>query len=311
MTSVFLSYSRADNDQVTAVVQILHKIGIEIWRDQESLYGGQFWPKAIGEALAEHDFFLLVWSRSASLSHFVEFEWTTAVALCKPVIPCLLDDTPLPFALKAIQGINVKEPDVSARLTAALHAKVTMPTHWDHVSRVLSTLKDIKTIAPDEVVLKAKAVYTQQGWNIQGNVYQAKGDIHVTIQHPSNSKQEKSKLEIWSKRVALVAAALGIVISLFTIPDMIKKYFPVSPTTPLRGIVLDSTQQPLANATIEIEQLPGQTQATTSDGGFVFDKVPGNPGDRVRVFIKKTEYKEWNEYVALPGPVRITLEEKK
>lgn len=311
MSSVFLSYARADNVQVTSVAQMLHEIGFEIWRDQESLYGGQLWPKAIGEAVAAHDFFILVWSSNASLSHFVEFEWTTAVALCKLVIPCLLDDTPLPLALRAIQGISINAPDAPERFTAALQTKVAMAAPGGHVARVINTLKDIKTIVPEEVISQAKALYEQQGWNVQGNVYQATGNMYVTIQQTSDRKKEISKHDVWSKRVALVAVVVFIVISLLTIPDMIKKNFPNSQTTPLRGIVLDATRHPLANATIEIEELPGKSQTTASDGGFVFDKVPGNPGDKVRVFIKKPEYNEWNEYVALPGPVRITLEKAK
>jgi len=312
MPSVFLSYARADAARVTALEQILREQGIEIWRDQESLYGGQQWPKAIGEAIASHDFFLLAWSRTAASSHFVEFEWTTAIALRKPVIPCLLDETPLPSALRAIQGITVNAPDASARLSAAFQAAPLPPPPGAHVSQVLGRLEGIGTSAPDQVASQAQAMYAQQGWSVQGNVYQATGNLYVTVQPPADSKQGKSKLETWSKRVALVAAVLGIIIALFTLSDKVKeKFFPASATTPLRGIVLDSNRQPIAGATIEVEQLPGKLQTTTSNGGFVFDRVPGNRGDKVRLSVKKPNYRDQDEYTALPGPARIILQEAK
>jgi hypothetical protein len=311
MPSVFLSYARADAIRVKSLEQRLREQGIEIWRDQESLYGGQQWPKAIGEAIASRDFFLLVWSKTAASSHFVEFEWTTAVALRKPLIPCLLDDTPLPLALRAVQGIDVNAPEISALLSAAIQAAPLPPPPESHVSQVLGQLGGIATSAPDQVASQAKAMYAQQGWSVQGNVYQANGNIYVTVQQPVDIKQEKSILETWSKRLALVAVVLGIIISLFTLQGKIKEmFFPESATTPLRGIVVEANdaQQPIPDAIVTVQELPGKSQTTTSDGGFVFDKVPGNPGDRVRVLVKKPEYKDHNEYVALPGPKRITIE---
>jgi hypothetical protein len=43
---------------------------------------------AIGEAIAAHDHVMLLWSKTAAQSHFVEFEWNTAVALRKTILPC-------------------------------------------------------------------------------------------------------------------------------------------------------------------------------------------------------------------------------
>jgi hypothetical protein len=73
MPRVFISYARTDLSAVRPIEHALRSHGITVWRDQESIYGGQQWPKAIGEAIAAHDCFLLVWSESAARSHFVEF----------------------------------------------------------------------------------------------------------------------------------------------------------------------------------------------------------------------------------------------
>jgi TIR domain len=93
MPRVFISYARHDLNAVQQLERALQPHDVSIWRDQESIYGGQQWPKAIEEAIAAHDYALLVWSKSAAQSHFVKFEWNSAIALRKTILPCLLDDT--------------------------------------------------------------------------------------------------------------------------------------------------------------------------------------------------------------------------
>ncbi len=60
--------------------------------------------------------FLLAWSKNAAVSKFVDLEWTTALALKKTVIPCLLDSAPLPPLLRATHAIPIS--DLSKILTA-------------------------------------------------------------------------------------------------------------------------------------------------------------------------------------------------
>jgi hypothetical protein len=73
-TRVFMSYSRDDLRAAQQLEGALQAHDIAGWRDQESIYSGQQWPQAIGEAIAAHDCLLLVWSKSAARLHFVEFE---------------------------------------------------------------------------------------------------------------------------------------------------------------------------------------------------------------------------------------------
>ncbi|NGZ09980.1 MAG: toll/interleukin-1 receptor domain-containing protein, partial [Nitrospira sp. LK70] len=76
MPTVFLSYSRADLPLIEQLeAQLKNHPEVSIWRDQEKIYGGQKWPKVLGEAIADQDVFLLAWSKSSAASHFVEFEW--------------------------------------------------------------------------------------------------------------------------------------------------------------------------------------------------------------------------------------------
>ena len=96
MPTIFLSYSRADLPLIEQLeAQLKSHQDISIWRDQEQIYGGQKWPKVLGEAIADQDVFLLAWSKNAAASHFVEFEWCTAIALKKTIVLYLLDSSSL------------------------------------------------------------------------------------------------------------------------------------------------------------------------------------------------------------------------
>ena len=75
-----------------------HSLRFPFARSGEDL-GGQKWPKVLGKAIADHDVLFLVWSKHAAASHFVEFEWCTAIALKKTIIRCLLDSTVMPPSL--------------------------------------------------------------------------------------------------------------------------------------------------------------------------------------------------------------------
>jgi hypothetical protein len=62
----------------------------------------------------------------------------------------------------------------------------------------------------------------QQGWSVQGNVYQAAGDIHLTVAQPAE-KPEKSLLERWQTWVALFIGVLTITTLAADLPGKIRK----------------------------------------------------------------------------------------
>ena len=128
MTRVFLSYARDDLQVVQRLEQELVAHGLSVWRDQDSIYGGQHWPKAIGEAIATHDWVVLVGSQHAARSPFVELEWNIALALQTSVIPCWLDQTPLPPALSSTNGIDLRvQTEALPRLLKALRPSAAPP----------------------------------------------------------------------------------------------------------------------------------------------------------------------------------------
>jgi hypothetical protein len=279
MPRVFISYSRDDLSAAQQLERALQAHDIAVWRDQESKYGGQQWPKAIGEAIAAHDCLLLVWSKNAAKSHFVEFEWNNAIALRKTILPCLLDDTPLPPALSVINALDVRQLDDA--LPGILRA-LQRPTPSPDPARsadVIAQLRSLPSTDPEAVVQAAKIIFAQQGWSVQGNVYQAAGDFHLTIAQPG-AKPEKSLVERWQTWVALFVSVLTITTLAADLPGKIRKIFaPDDATTQviqqsLAGVVWDEGHEPLAGVEIV---LPEFNLSTTTDrhGAFTFQvKAP-------------------------------------
>ena len=117
-TSVFISYNRADVDRARELQSELEAQGFNVWRDQTNVYGGERWPKTLGEAVADSNVLILLWSDSSSTSDFVELEWCTAMALKKPILPIMLDTTQLPASLAAVHALpnDVTGPTLAGSL---------------------------------------------------------------------------------------------------------------------------------------------------------------------------------------------------
>ena len=50
-----------------------------VWRDKTNLHAGERWPKKLGDAIAEAEALVLLWSTDASHSDFVELEWNIVI----------------------------------------------------------------------------------------------------------------------------------------------------------------------------------------------------------------------------------------
>lgn len=306
MPKLFISYARTDLDAVKKIELALVQSDIKVWRDQESLYGGQQWPKALGEAIASHDFFLLVWSKTSAKSHFVEFEWNTALALKKTIIPCMLDDTPLSSSLSAINAIFLE--DFSEGLSQILKAlrKPIRQTSPQQVTKVIEKLGQVTATEPKKVAKAAKSIFVQEGWNVQGNIYQAGGDVNIRV-YQTPAMKTKSLLEKWQVRVGLIVALLTVLTLTLQIPEKIKEVIHTMKPTPtscrFHGSVMDSAGNPVSEAKLIIEGKKGEG-ITSQSGDFSFEvKVP--EGQVVRLRVEKDGHIGYDDYVTLPGPVSI------
>jgi hypothetical protein len=105
--------------------------------------------------------------------------------LRKTILPCSLDDTPLPPSLSAVNTIDIRQlDDALPRILQALQRPVPAPDPA-HTTDVIAQLRSLASAEPEEVVEAARSIFAQQGWSVQGNIYQAARDIHVTVKQPA------------------------------------------------------------------------------------------------------------------------------
>lgn len=95
----FISHSWEDKPLAMQLERELGSAKIDVWIDHSEIRGGDNLPKRINDALEWCNTFLLIWSKAASKSRWVDLEWTNALSLDKVIIPCRLDKTPLPAIL--------------------------------------------------------------------------------------------------------------------------------------------------------------------------------------------------------------------
>jgi hypothetical protein len=305
MPTVFLSYAREDLEQATRIEQQLTTVGVAVWRDQQKLRAGLNWPKALGEAIAASDALVMLWSRRAAESSFVELEWSVALALKKRVIPCRLDRSPLPASLAATQAI---QPDGIAEAASAISlamAQETQSADQSQIKKVVCQLAEIGGGDPSEVLLKAKAVFALGDLTIRGSVYQATGDIHIGTSSPSRTLLEK-----WQ---AWVAIAVGVVTVITLATQMVRTTATTSKGPPapakenvlvqeqlMTGSIWDEAGEPLANVRVSV--LLGNrllaTDQTDSLGRFTFQATAPADAD-VMVIAQKDHYQTEKRYTHL------------
>jgi tetratricopeptide (TPR) repeat protein len=102
-SDVFVSYAHEDTKVADRIEEALIRNKIAVWIDEAKLRAGQPLILDIQEAIKKTVNFVLLWSRNASKSRWVNAEWNAAWHLEKNIIPCTLDKEPVPpFLLNVV-----------------------------------------------------------------------------------------------------------------------------------------------------------------------------------------------------------------
>jgi len=125
MSHVFLSYSRKNTAVVAKVAERLRSSGFVIWQDIADIPGGANWQAAIHAGLEQAAAVVVAWSEQAKESEWVTEEIQLARTKRKPIVPLLLDATPLSEDLTLYNYIAMFDLDTGfERLIAALPAEL-------------------------------------------------------------------------------------------------------------------------------------------------------------------------------------------
>ena len=197
------------------------------------------------------------------------------------------------------------------RLVQALRQSAAPPDAVRQAS-VVAQLAQIPPAVPREVVETVKATFSQQGWSVQGNVYQAGGNIYITERQPT--LPTKTWLERWYVRVAFVAALFAISSYAVDLPKKVKEVLPGKPgptqvVQTLAGVVWDDTSAPIAGVEIVLPEV--QATTTTDQHGLFTLQVKATPQRPVRLIARKDGYEMYTTDATLGNTsLSLTLRRK-
>jgi hypothetical protein len=123
---IFISHSHADDEAARNLNQGLRAAGFQTWIDQDDIDPAEKWAQEIERAVENCGAFLVLMSRGARASEWVENEILFAQRLKKPVFVALIDDVRLPIYLMNTQYVDFRAQPAAAlkRLVRAL-GKIT------------------------------------------------------------------------------------------------------------------------------------------------------------------------------------------
>ncbi len=122
MQNIFISYSRKDIAFVRRLAGDLEKAGYDVWWDLSDLRGGDDWVSVIPSAIEACQFFLVVLSPHAIESEWVRKEYTQALSTRKRIIPLMLSQSRIPFALNTINYVDFSSAEYADDLKSLLSA---------------------------------------------------------------------------------------------------------------------------------------------------------------------------------------------
>lgn len=120
MQQIFVSYSRKDIGFVRRLAGDLEAAGYDVWWDVSDLRGGDDWLRVIPAAIKASDAFLVVLSPNSAVSEWVEKEYAQALYLRRKIIPIMLEQSDVPFALNNLNYVDFTKDDYTASLASLL-----------------------------------------------------------------------------------------------------------------------------------------------------------------------------------------------
>jgi hypothetical protein len=111
----FLRHNKADKALARNIGAHLTLVGMDVWFDEWELQAGDSIPGKLNEGLEGFNAFILVWSANANRSNWVRHELNSAIMRSvkddtAKIIPCMIDDTPLPALIADRKGIDFSDP---------------------------------------------------------------------------------------------------------------------------------------------------------------------------------------------------------
>lgn len=156
-STVFVSHSSANAAAAKRVGKALDAVGCGVWLDSSDIRLGVLLRNELHEAIQKSRAVVLLWSEPASKSRWVAAEILTAFHLDRFIIPCVVDDAPLPQFLgnSVYLDLRKNETDALGQLARAVenapkHAN-PIPPRMASASAELNRVIDAIAAAQEKV----------------------------------------------------------------------------------------------------------------------------------------------------------------
>ena len=151
--SIFISYSRRDSELVTRLYEDIQAQGLAVWMDRNAIEAGTLWRSSIVAGIEECRVFLLVVSAASQQSRNVAKELALAESNGKPILPVLIDKTPIQadfgYCLAGIQFVDMFRKGYADCLAEILAAIPRLSA--EHASNAAAAASGVVT-QPGEMV---------------------------------------------------------------------------------------------------------------------------------------------------------------
>ncbi len=135
MSEVFISYSSKDADYAAALAQTLENHSITVWLAQGKMTPGEDWFQRMTKEVVGCQIVIVLLSKAALKSRWVELEYQIAIGLNKPIIPLRLKKkVNIPKYLKRYQTLSDSATVVSEIIDKINQMKVESEMNYMNVS---------------------------------------------------------------------------------------------------------------------------------------------------------------------------------
>jgi len=106
----FISHSSKDDAAARRIEKALQLDGLTVWLDRSRIRLGALLRDELQQAIRDSRVLVSLWSQHAAASRWVAAEIITAFHLGRFILPCSLDEAPLPFFLRNTVYLKLDQP---------------------------------------------------------------------------------------------------------------------------------------------------------------------------------------------------------
>ena len=188
--NTFISHSSKDTSQSVRIEKALEKDGHQVWLDRSDIRLGVLLRAELQSAIRKSRAVVLVWSKPAAASRWVAAEILTAFHLRRFIIPCVVDNTPLPQFLDNTVYLDFRANPKTA-LRSLRRAVANVPKTANTFSKVMSSQSpDLQEMI--RLIVKAQGVELDR----LGNDLAGAREMHAVVDAAMKKVEKRWRLDL-------------------------------------------------------------------------------------------------------------------